>query len=411
LSCVSAGIDTRFQEHVASEKQGKPMIRSEKRILTTHAGSLSRPPDLISAYGRAAAGTELEQCLQASIADVIRQQRDVNVDIVNDGEFGKPAKSNVDYAAWSSYIFDRISGFSLEEGVTDVGPHSSKDRADFRQFYESGTIPGGGGGVAPSYRFVCVGPIEYTGHALIQRDTKNLAAGLEGRDVGEAFMSAVSPATVTVRKNRYYSNQEEYSVAVAQALNQEYRAIVDAGFLLQIDDPCIVDLYDWWFSLNHTWEEYRRWAAFQVEIVNQALSGIPEDRVRYHFCWGSWNGPHSTDVELKKVVDLLLRINAQAYSVEAGNVRHAHEWRVWWDVDLPPGKILIPGVVSHVTNVLEHPELIADRLVQFAQGVGRENVIAGTDCGLGGRVHPQLAWAKLRALAEGAELATKMLWP
>jgi 5-methyltetrahydropteroyltriglutamate--homocysteine methyltransferase len=296
------------------------------------------------------------------------------------------------------------------EGITDVGPHSSKDRADFREFYDSGSIPGGGGGVARSYGLACTGPIDYTGDALIQRDIENFKAGLKGAGASDAFMSAVSPATVTIRKNQHYSSDEEYSVAAAKALNNEYRAITDAGFVLQIDDPCIVDLYDWWFSLNHTWEEYRAWAAFQVEVLNEALADVPEDRVRYHFCWGSWHGPHSTDVELKDVVDLLLQIKAQAYSVEAGNVRHSHEWKVWRDVSVPEDKILIPGVVSHATNVLEHPELIADRLVQYAEAVGRENVIAGTDCGLGGRVHPQLAWAKLRALAEGAELATRRLW-
>ena len=258
---------------------------------------------------------------------------------------------------------------------------------------------------------MCTGPVEYTGDVQVQKDIDNFRSGLAGADVADAFMSAVSPATVTIRKNVHYTNEEEYSSAVARALNREYRAIVNSGFVLQIDDPCIVDLYDWWFSLNHTWDEYRRWAAFQVEIMNLALEGIPQDRVRYHFCWGSWHGPHSTDVQLKDVVDLLLKIKAQAYSVEAGNVRHAHEWKVWRDTaPLPPGKILIPGVVSHATNVLEHPELVADRIVQYAEVVGRENVIAGTDCGLGGRVHPQLAWAKLRVLAEGAALASNRLW-
>ena len=387
------------------------MKRSEDRILTTHAGSLSRPSDLIEAYKEEATAEVLDPCLKTFISEVVREQQQAGISIVNDGEFGKPTKADVDYAAWGSYIFDRISGFTLEEGVANVGPHSSKDRADFREFYQSGIIPGGGGGGAQSYRLVCKGPIEYTGHSLIERDANNLRSALENTQTTEAFMSAVSPATITIRKNEHYSSDEDYSTAVAEALNKEYRAIVDAGFILQIDDPCIVDLYDWWFSLNHTWDEYYKWAAFQVDIVNLALDGIPEDRVRYHFCWGSWHGPHSTDVELKDIVELLLKIRAQAYSVEAGNVRHAHEWKVWRDVvELPEGKILIPGVVSHATNVLEHPELVADRLVQYAEAVGRENVIAGTDCGLGGRVHPQLAWAKLRAVSEGAELASKRLW-
>lgn len=386
------------------------MKRSTERILTTHAGSLPRPPDLIELYKQDAADAQILPRLRFAVGEVVSQQTDCGLDVVNDGEFAKAVRASVDYAAWSSYIFDRLEGFVPKEGVTGVGPHSSRDRASFHEFYESGQIPGGGGGVAPSYRLVCVGPVRYTGDGLIRRDLDNLRSALSKGGVEEAFMSAVSPATVTIRKNEYYTSDDEYSEAVADALNVEYRAIADAGFILQVDDPCIVDLYDWWFSLNHTWDDYRRWAAFQVEVVNRALRGVPEDRVRYHFCWGSWHGPHSSDVELKDVIDLLLRIRVQGYSVEAGNVRHAHEWKVWKNGRLPEGKILIPGVVSHATNVLEHPELVADRLLQYAEVVGRDNVIAGTDCGLGGRVHSQLAWAKLRALREGAELATRQLW-
>ena len=210
--------------------------------------------------------------------------------------------------------------------------------------------------------------------------------------------------------NAYYKSSEDYTWALAEAIREEYRAIVDAGFILQIDDPALVDIYDWWFSMNDDIAGYRKWAAFQVEALNHALEGIPEDRVRFHICWGSWHGPHKGDVELKDVVDLLLKVKAQGYSVEAGNVRHEHEWKVWQETKLPDGKVVIPGVVSHATNVLEHPELVADRILRFAKVVGRENVIASTDCGLGGRVHPQIAWAKLGALAEGARLATKQLW-
>ncbi len=388
------------------------MKRSESRILTTHAGSLDRPNALIAAYKEGRVDDALDPCLRLAVASVVRDQSDAHIDVVNDGEFGKPTTTDIDFAAWASYVFHRLSGFEVRQGIAEVGPHSSRDRRDFRAFYESGALPGGGGGRAASYQLACTGPIDYRGAGDVKKDAANLSSALADVDVSDAFMSAVSPATVCIRKNLYYPTEEEYCVAVAEALNEEYRAIVQNGFVLQIDDPCIVDLYDWWFSLDHTWEEYRKWAAFQVEILNLALDGVPEDRVRYHFCWGSWHGPHSTDVELKDVVDLLLKIRAQAYSVEAGNVRHAHEWKVWRDVaHLPEGKILIPGVVSHATNVLEHPELVADRLVQYAEVVGRENVMAGTDCGLGGRVHPQLVWAKLRALAEGAALATKRLWP
>jgi 5-methyltetrahydropteroyltriglutamate--homocysteine methyltransferase len=262
------------------------------------------------------------------------------------------------------------------------------------------------------FGLVCTGPVKYTGHARIQRDIENLKAGLQGARIEEAFMPAVSPATLQIIPNQHYKDREDYTWALADAIREEYRAIVDAGIILQIDDPALVDIYDWWFSQDGDTAGYRKWAEFQVEAVNHSLEGIPEDRVRFHICWGSWHGPHKTDVPLKDVVDLLLNVKVQAFSVEAGNVRHEHEWKVWRDVaKLPAGKILIPGVVSHATNVLEHPEVIADRIVQYANVVGRENVIAGTDCGLGGRIHPQLAWEKLRALAEGAAFATKQLWP
>lgn len=220
----------------------------------------------------------------------------------------------------------------------------------------------------------------------------------------------MSPATLQILANQHYKTQEDYTWALAEAIREEYKAIIDAGFILQIDDPALVDIWDWWFSLKGDMVGYRKWAEFQVEAVNHALQGIPEDRVRFHICWGSWHGPHSGDVPLKEIADLLLRVKAQAYSVEAGNARHEHEWKVWKHVKLPDGKLLIPGVVSHATNIVEHPELVADRIVRLAQIVGRENVIAGTDCGLGGRIHPQLAWAKLTALSQGAKLASEELW-
>jgi 5-methyltetrahydropteroyltriglutamate--homocysteine methyltransferase len=260
------------------------------------------------------------------------------------------------------------------------------------------------------YGLTCTGPVKYVGHAAIKRDIDNLKAALAGARAEDAFMTAVSPATLQILPNEHYKNREDYTWALAEAIREEYKAIVDAGFIVQIDDPALVDIYDWWFSLNGDMAGYRKWAAFQVEAVNHALEGIPEDRVRFHICWGSWHGPHNGDVPLKDVVDLLLKVKAQGYSVEAGNVRHEHEWKVFRDVKAPDGKVLIPGVVSHATNVLEHPEVVADRLMNYASVVGRENVIASTDCGLGGRIHPQLAWAKLKALREGADLASKQLW-
>ena len=398
------------------------MKRSEGRILTTHAGSLPRPPDLIDLYRTDAPDDALLPRLRSGVQEVVQQQREAGVDVVNDGELGKATRAAVDYGAWWSYIYARMDGFEVrndDPAARGYGPHSSKDRKVFREFYESGAPMSGGqsgGGTqntatARLAQLVCTRPVKYTGHALIQRDIENFKAGLSDTAVEDAFMTAVSPATLQIISNEHYASTEDYTWALAEAIREEYRAIVDAGFVLQIDDPALVDLYDWWFSDTDDMPGFRKWAAFQVEAVNHALEGIPEDRVRFHICWGSWHGPHSTDVALKDVADLLTRVNAQAYSVEAGNVRHEHEWKVWRDVvKLPEGRLLIPGVVSHATNVLEHPELVADRIVRYAEIVGRENVIAGTDCGLGGRIHPQLVWAKLRALAEGAALASKQLW-
>jgi len=397
--------------------------RSIQRILTTHVGSLPRPGDLVQLYRDNASVSALEPCLQTAIGESVRRQVDVGVDIVNDGEFGKATRSAVDYGAWWSYVYERMDGFEIRNAsaaARSYGPTQSRDRTRFRDFYETGTALAGGGSQDTEQasaterlaKLSCTGPVRYTGHALIKRDIENLKAALDGRNVAEAFMSAVSPATLQILVDEYYEDPKAYTWALAEAIREEYRAIVDAGFLLQVDDPALIDLYDWWYSATDDLTGYRNWAQFQIEALNHALKGIPEDRVRFHICWGSWHGPHSSDLELKDVADLLMKVNAQAYSIEAANVRHAHEWKVWRDVvKLPPGKILIPGVVSHATNLLEHPELIADRIVQYAGVVGRENVIAGTDCGLGGRIHPQLVWAKLQALAEGAALATKHLWP
>jgi 5-methyltetrahydropteroyltriglutamate--homocysteine methyltransferase len=394
------------------------MKRSNGRILTTHVGSLPRPDDLIELYRDDAPDSKLLPRLKSAIADVVRRQADCGIDIVNDGEFGKAMRRSVDFGAWWSYVYDRLSGFELRQEVAKKGraawTFGSKERKEFAEFYAGdagmGSAGQGGTSSARMYGLACTGPVKYTGHAVIQRDIQNLASALGGARTEEAFMTAVSPATLQILPNEHYKSREDYTWALAEAIREEYKAIVDAGFVLQIDDPALVDIYDWWFSMNGDLAGYRKWAEFQVEAVNHALQGIPEDRVRFHICWGSWHGPHNGDVPLKDVVDLLIKVKAQGYSVEAGNVRHEHEWKVWKDTKLPDGRLLIPGVVSHATNVLEHPELVADRIIRFAQVVGRENVIAGTDCGLGGRVHPQIAWAKLAALAEGAKLASSQLW-
>jgi 5-methyltetrahydropteroyltriglutamate--homocysteine methyltransferase len=399
--------------------------RSVDRILTTHVGSLPRPDDLVELYRDNAPDDRLLPRLRSAITEVVRRQSESGTDIANDGEFGKAMRRSVDFGAWWSYVYDRLQGFQVREEAAKKGraawTFGSKERKEFADFYAAEASAGqgaasqsggaqGGTSSARMYGLTCVGPVKYTGEAAIRRDTENLAAALREAGVEEAFMTAVSPATLQILPNEHYKSPEDYTWALAEAIAVEYKAIVDAGFVLQIDDPALVDIYDWWYSMNDDVAGYRKWAAFQVEAVNHALRGIPEDRVRFHICWGSWHGPHKGDVPLKDVVDLLLQVKAQGYSVEAGNVRHEHEWKVWKDTRLPDGKVLLPGVVSHATNVLEHPELVADRIMRFAKVVGRENVIASTDCGLGGRVHPQIAWAKLAALSEGAKLASKRLW-
>ena len=394
------------------------MKTSTRRILTTHMGSLPRPSDLVELYRDDAPDRKLLPRLKSAIADVVRQQSEYGVDIVNDGEFGKAMRRATDFGAWWSYVYDRLAGFELRQEQASRGraawTFGSKERKEFAEFYAEdggmGSAGQAGSSSARMFGLTCTGPVKYTGHTAVQRDIENLASALGGAPAEEAFMTAVSPATLQILPNEYYKNREDYTWALAEAIREEYKIIVDAGFILQIDDPALVDIYDWWFSLNSDLAGYRKWAEFQVEAVNYALQGIPEDRVRFHICWGSWHGPHSGDVPLKAVVDLLIKVKAQAYSVEAGNVRHEHEWKVWKDTKLPEGRLLIPGIVSHATNLLEHAELVADRIIRFAQTVGRENIIAGTDCGLGGRVHPQIAWAKLAALAEGAKLATSELW-
>jgi 5-methyltetrahydropteroyltriglutamate--homocysteine methyltransferase len=386
------------------------MRRSDERILTTHVGSLSRPPELLDLFAQDASAEVLEPGLQQAINDVVKDQVEAGIDIVNDGEFGKPSRAVVDYGAFWSYIYPRLTGYETKD-VEGFGPIASMDRQNFRQFYESGDIPiGMMAQRGPRPQPVCTGPITYIGHDLVKRDIENIKAAMARAGVEEGFMTAVSPGQMQIRGNEYYKTNEEYVQALADAMREEYKAIIEGGLILQIDDPAVVQLYDWWYSDKDDMAGYRKTAEFIVEALNYALRDLPEDRIRYHICWGSWHGPHSTDIGIADAVDAVLKVKAGAYSIEAGNVRHEHEWRVWQDVQLPEGRILIPGVVSHATNVLEHPDLVADRIVRYAEGVGRENVIAGTDCGLGGRIHPQLAWAKLRSLSQGAAIATKRLW-
>jgi 5-methyltetrahydropteroyltriglutamate--homocysteine methyltransferase len=387
------------------------MRTSTDRILTTHVGSLIRPAALQD-FMRAKQGGQsydqaaYEACLKQSVADVVARQAEIGVDVVSDGEYGKAI-------SWNQYVVERLSGFELRAIPPGYRPGiPGADRTRFKEFYAELDVREP---MANARMVACVGPVKYIGQAIVQRDIDNFKAALKGRKVEEAFMPVVAPSSVLPdRKDEYYKGEEEWLDAVTAAMRTEYKMIVDAGFILQIDDARAATAHDRMVPPG-TFEEYRRWLAKFVESLNAALEGIPEDRVRYHVCWGSWPGPHVSDVPLKSIVDLILKVRAGAYVIESANPRHEHEWQVWKDVKLPPGRVLIPGVISHATNVVEHPELIAERTLRFANLLGRENVMIGTDCGFAQgtfyrRVHPSIMWAKLEALVEGARLASRQLW-
>ncbi len=387
------------------------MKRSTDRILTTHVGSLIRPQalqDILRAKqgGQSYDHAAYENCLKQSVADVVRRQAEIGIDVVSDGEFGKAI-------SWNQYVVERLSGFELRAIPPGFRPGTpGADRTRFKEFYAELDVREP---MANAKMVACIGPVKYIGQDILRRDIDNFKAALKGVKVEEAFMPVVAPSSVLPdRKDEYYKGEEEWLAAVTAAMRTEYRTIVDAGFILQIDDARAATAFDRMVPPG-TFEEYRRWLAKFVESLNHALEGIPEDRVRYHVCWGSWPGPHVSDVALKDIVDLILKVRAGAYVIESANPRHEHEWQVWKNVKLPEGKVLIPGVISHATNVVEHPELIAERITRFAGLLGRENVIAGTDCGFAQgtfyrRVHPTVMWAKFEALVEGARLASKQLW-
>ena len=347
-------------------------------------------------------------------------QKKAGIDIPNDGEFGKPMRAASDRGAWGNYIFNRVSGF-VPTPPEAVAPDTAAPGAPMRivgvrweqrEFAEFYADTGLGAPSTAASRPMCAGPIAYTGQETLRRDLANLKSGRGRRRRRRGVRRSIAPGSLEMfcrGQNSHYPTAEAFMEAIAAAMREEYRAIAEAGFILQLDDPGLPGAWDM-LDPRPSLEEYRRYAILRVEVLNHALEGIPEDRVRYHICWGSWHGPHTTDIPLRDIADVMLKVKAQAYLIEAGNVRHEHEYKIWRDIKLPAGKILIPGVVSHATDVVEHPELVADRILAFANIVGRENVIAGTDCGLGGRVHPQIAWAKLRALSEGAALASKKLW-
>jgi 5-methyltetrahydropteroyltriglutamate--homocysteine methyltransferase len=388
------------------------MLRSESRILTTHAGSLPRPKALIELNRRRVEGEavddELTDVLRRAVADVVRKQVECGIDVVNDGELGKTVTASVDYGAWLAYAWERLGGWERGESVQ----LSLRDADQFPTFYpemwgEFVVAKQSAAELISSTVFT--GPVTYRGQEATRRDSQNLRAALEGVEAAEAFVTAVAPYSFERGQNRHYASERDFLFAIADALQEEYHAIVDAGFLLQLDEPAMAD--KWALAPPElSVEEYRETCRIAVEVTNRALEGIPPDRVRLHVCWGSWHGPHTTDIPLGEIVELLLQFNVGAYSLEASNVRHELDYKVWEDVDIPDNLILIPGVVSHATNLVEPPELVAERIVKYAEIVGRERVIAGTDCGLGGRVHEEIAWAKLRALADGARLASERLW-
>jgi 5-methyltetrahydropteroyltriglutamate--homocysteine methyltransferase len=403
------------------------MKTSQDRILTSHAGSLPRPDELIEAnqpreFGGSADEAAFQAQLRTAVAAVVRRQTEAGITVPGDGEFGKAMGHRVNYRAWWSYSFNRLGGLELgTAGLYDMPAKRAKpgqvvltsfaDRRDRLAFAAAYRDPESGitTGPRPSLWPVCVGPLTYTGHAAIATDIANLKAALAAAGVEEGFLTSIAPGSASRIDNRHYKTDEEFLFACADAMRAEYTAIVEAGLILQLDDPAIAENWDM-VNPEPSVADYQKFSMQRVEALNHAIRGLPPDRIRFHLCWGSWHGPHTTDIPMKDIVDVMLAVKAGAYSFEAGNVRHEHEWRVWQDVKLPAGKVILPGVVSHATNVVEHPDLVADRITRFANLVGRERVIASTDCGLGGRVHPQIAWAKLEALAEGAARASRQLW-
>jgi 5-methyltetrahydropteroyltriglutamate--homocysteine methyltransferase len=394
------------------------MKQNTTRIRTSHVGRLPPPKGWEEMPVRLANAEITDpQAIAAQIvpavAETVKRQVDIGIDCIGDGEFWT-ARTHAHYAAH----FTGIEVRPVALGEPPTTRHSTRERDEFPNFYtacdNAGTlflVPGEKPVPPITERVVARGPVKSNGPAAIQRQIDTFRAAIErsGAPIDEAFIPVLAPGWLDhFIFNEYYKSEEEFLFALADALAEEYRAVVAAGFVLQIDDP---GLPDWWDMLKPepSVEDYRKFARLRIEAVNHALAGIPEDQVRYHLCWGSWHGPHTHDLPLEHIIDLILEVKAQTYSFEAANVRHEHEWRVWREAKLPEGKMLMPGVVSHATNLVEHPQLVADRILRFAEIVGRENVIAGTDCGLGGRVHADLAWAKLRTLVEGARLASQRI--
>jgi 5-methyltetrahydropteroyltriglutamate--homocysteine methyltransferase len=404
------------------------MKRSTERILTTHVGSLVRPPEILEAILTRAAGREadenaFEQMVSDGVCQVVRKQAEVGIDIPSDGEFSKPN--------FFGYATERLDGLTTQNKadvptamnypilVQEYPGFMAQYNSMYRTMWMPPSLPRELIDAAITHtaheRTVVTGRVSYKGHQFVQRDLSNFKTALGGLRFEEAFVPSATPSRTDADPGGVYENEQAYLYDLADAMHEEYKAIVDAGFIVQLDLGLPARNQVLPGKPAPSWEELRRASEMQIEAYNHALRGIPEDRVRYHLCWGSMNTPHTSDVPLKDIVDLILKINAQAYSIEAANPRHEHEWMVWQDVKLPDGKILIPGIISHQTNVVEHPELVAWRIKNYAGVVGKENVIASTDCGFSQgwqmiRVHPEVQWAKLSALVEGAALASNDLW-
>ena len=381
------------------------MKHSDDRILTTHVGSIIRPEALL-ALGSQKSGPPKDPAAYAAalrdgVKEVVRKQVAAGIDIVNDGEYGK--------SSWANYVLERINGFEVRPGRFDPRDWLGRERERFPELVEAEF-----GQYMKRPVQACVAPIEYHAIETVRRDAKNLKDAIAGTKATEGFLTVVAPASAAFNAiDDYYHNEHDYVMAMAEALRQEYLEVYKAGLLVQVDDAVLANMYD--HLVQKSPRDYRRWAELRIEALVYALREIPADRIRYHVCFGSWHLPHTVDAPLEEIVDLILQVPAQAYSLEAANPRHEHEWRVWERVRLPPGKILIPGVITHHIVTVEHPQVIADRIVRFARIVGRENVIAGSDCGFAqqetlARVHPKVMWAKFEALAAGARLATAELW-
>lgn len=400
-------------------------------ILTTTAGSLPRTPELLAANAARRfaedgltplPSAEFDAALAAAVDSVVARQQQIGISVPGDGEYGKAMSTTYNYGAWWSYIFHRTAGLELveedtfssqpptaqnAEGLTLTSFGNRRDRQRFPDVYAHDSEVNKATPKEGALRFpVAAGELSYTGQALVDSDVSNFARSLSAHGYQQGFLTSLSPGSGARIQDRHYGSEDAFLEAWADALHEEYRAITDAGLIVQVDDPSIAENFDQ-IDPEPSVEDYVRFTAKRVEALNHALEGLPREQLRFHLCWGSWHGPHTTDIEFRHLVELMLRIDVTYYSFEGANARHEHEYVVWDDVTLPDDKIIVPGVVTHSTNVVEHPELVAQRIRRYADRVGAERVIASTDCGLGGRIHPDIAWAKLESLTEGARIASR----